>query len=285
MKIIRTVKEMQRYATSQRRQNRRIAFVPTMGCFHEGHLNLMRTARHHGDCVVVSLYVNPTQFSPSEDFAAYPRDLERDLTLADGVDVEVLFTPGNAEMYPEGHLTTVQVEGLTENLCGISRPHHFRGVTTICAKLFNVVRPHIAVFGRKDFQQYVIIKKMIQDLNMNIEIIGMPTTREADGLAMSSRNTYLKPAERISALSLSRGLREAKGMYEAGEREAQQIIAAVEAFINSQPFTRIDYCKICSAVTLQDIPRVEGEAVIALAVWIGKTRLIDNYVFGEDLPL
>ncbi|MHB8769772.1 MAG: pantoate--beta-alanine ligase [Syntrophales bacterium] len=285
MRILRTAKEMQAVADEQRRQGRRIAFVPTMGCFHAGHLNLMRLGRNAADCLVVSIYVNPTQFAPTEDFASYPRDLERDRQLAEGVGVDWIFSPDDREMYPEGYQTYVEVEGVTQNLCGVSRPRFFRGVTTVCTKLFHIVKPHLTVFGRKDFQQYVTITRMVRDLNMDIEVVGMQTTREPDGLAMSSRNLYLKPQERESALSLSRSLRLAKGLYEKGEREVGVILAQVRAFIASHPHTEIDYVRICDTATMTDVARIENEAVIALAVRVGKTRLIDNHVFGEPLAL
>ena len=218
---------MQAIAEAERRRGRRIAFVPTMGYFHEGHLNLMRVGRKEADCLAVSIYVNPTQFAPTEDFEAYPRDFERDRRLAEGVGVDWIFYPDNREMYPEGYQTYVEVEGVTKNLCGASRPRFFRGVTTVCTKLFHIVKPHVTVFGRKDFQQYVTIKRMVRDLNMDIEVIGMQTTREPDGLAMSSRNVYLKPQERESALSLSRSLLLAKERYEKGERDTGVILTEV----------------------------------------------------------
>ena len=276
---------MQTVAEDERRRGRRIAFVPTMGYFHEGHLNLMRLGRKEADCLAVSIYVNPTQFAPTEDFEAYPRDFERDRRLAEAVGVDWIFYPDNREMYPEGYQTYVAVEGVTKNLCGASRPRFFRGVTTVCTKLFHIVKPHLTVFGRKDFQQYVTIRRMVRDLNMDIEVIGMQTTREPDGLAMSSRNVYLKPQERESALSLSRSLRLAKERYEKGERDAGVILTEVRNFIASHPHTEIDYARICDTETMTDIPRIEGEAVLALAVRVGKTRLIDNHVFGEPLDV
>lgn len=285
MEIIRSVKEMQAVAESERRRGRRIAFVPTMGYFHEGHLNLMRVGRKQGDCLAVSIYVNPAQFAPTEDFEAYPRDFERDRSLAEGLGVDWIFFPDNREMYPEGYQTTVEVEGVTSNLCGISRPRFFRGVTTVCMKLFHIVKPHVTVFGRKDFQQYVTIKKMVQDLNMDIEVIGMQTTRETDGLAMSSRNIYLKPEERESALCLIRSLLLTKELYETGERDTDHILTTVREFIAGHPYVNIDYAQICATATMQNISRIDQEAVLALAVWIGKTRLIDNHVFGEPLDI
>ena len=285
LKIIRTAREMQVVAEAERRRGRRIAFVPTMGYFHEGHLNLMRLGRERADCLCVSIYVNPAQFAPTEDFAAYPRDFERDGRLATGVGVDWIFAPDNREMYPDGYQTYVEVEGVTANLCGISRPHFFRGVTTVCTKLFHIVMPHLTVFGRKDFQQYVTIKRMVQDLNMPIEVIGMRITREPDGLAMSSRNVYLIPEERETALSLSRSLRLAKELYDTGERASGAILTAVRGFIGRYPGAEIDYAKICDTGTMADVPRIDGESVLALAVKVGRTRLIDNHVFGEELAV
>lgn len=285
MKIIESAKKMQALSESLRNQGKIVTFVPTMGYFHEGHLDLMREGRKRGDCLVISIYVNPTQFGPNEDFEKYPRDLERDRTMAEGVGVDVIFYPPTAEMYPPYYQTYVTVENVTNNLCGLSRPGHFRGVATICAKLFNLVKPHIAVFGKKDFQQLVTIKRMVQDLNMDLEVIGMPTTREQDGLAMSSRNIYLTPDERVSALSLSRSLKLAKGLYEQGERDAVKMIGEVRKHIESHPYTTMDYVQICDTTTMKDVVLLDGESVLAMAVRVGKTRLIDNYVFGEPLEI
>jgi len=285
MKIIDSARDMQAFSESLRKEGKIVTFVPTMGYFHEGHLDLMREGRRRGDCLVVSIYVNPTQFGPSEDFEQYPRDFERDRSMAEGVGVDVIFCPPNDEMYPPHYQTYVTVEGVTDNLCGLSRPGHFRGVATVCAKLFNLVKPHLAVFGKKDFQQLVTIRRMVRDLNMDLEIVGMPTTREPDGLAMSSRNIYLSPEERASALSLSRSLKLARGLYERGERDAAKIVGEVRKHIESQTRTKIDYAQICDTTTMKDITRLEGESVLALAVRVGKTRLIDNYVFGEPLDV
>jgi pantoate--beta-alanine ligase len=285
MKIIESAKKMQALSESLRNQGKIVTFVPTMGYFHEGHLDLMREGRKRGDCLVISIYVNPTQFGPHEDFEQYPRDLERDRTMAEGVGVDVIFYPPTAEMYPPYYQTYVTVENVTNNLCGLSRPGHFRGVATICAKLFNLVKPHIAVFGKKDFQQLVTIRRMVQDLNMDLEVIGMPTTREQDGLAMSSRNIYLTPDERVSALSLSRSLKLAKGLYEQGERDAVKMIGEVRKHIESHSHTTIDYVQICDTTTMKDVVLLDGESVLAMAVRVGKTRLIDNYVFGEPLEI
>ena len=285
MKIIKSAVEMQEFSEAERCRGRRIAFVPTMGYFHEGHLNLMRIGRKRGDCLVVSIYVNPAQFAPTEDLDAYPRDFERDRTLAESVGVDVVFFPDNREMYPEGYQTHVEVEGVTNNLCGISRPLFFRGVTTVCAKLFHIVKPHVTIFGKKDFQQYVTIRRMVRDLNMNIEVVGMDTTREPDGLAMSSRNVYLNPEERKSALSLTRSLDLAGDLYEKGERDAISILGKVRARIASYSHTEIDYAQICDVKTMKDVVWIEGECVLALAVRVGKTRLIDNRVFGESVEI
>ncbi|HUH66034.1 MAG TPA: pantoate--beta-alanine ligase [Syntrophales bacterium] len=283
MNVISSISEMQALSESARNRGQKISFVPTMGYFHEGHLSLMREGRQGGDVLAISIYVNPTQFGPSEDFEKYPRDFERDKRLAEGVGVDVIFYPEDKEMYPDNYQTYVNVENVTQNLCGLSRPGHFRGVTTVCAKLFNIVKPHCAIFGRKDFQQLIAIKRMVTDLNMDLEIIGMPIVRESDGLAMSSRNVYLKPDERASALSLSRSLKIAKDMYDAGERDVAAIMGRVTKHIEGHPYTNIDYAKICETATLRDTGRIGGEAVLALAVRVNKTRLIDNYVFGTEL--
>jgi pantoate--beta-alanine ligase len=285
MKIIQSAAEMQGFAEAERCRGRRIALVPTMGYFHDGHLNLMRIGRKRGDCLAVSIYVNPAQFALTEDFEAYPRDFEMDSRLAEEVGVDVIFCPDNREMYPEGYQTYVAVEGVTNNLCGISRPRFFRGVTTVCMKLFHIVKPHITIFGKKDFQQYVTIRRMVRDLNMDIEVVGMDTTREPDGLAMSSRNVYLKPEERKSALSLSRSLVLAGELYGKGERDAALILEKVRALIAGYPHTEIDYARICDTTTMKDTARIDGECVLALAVRLGKTRLIDNRIFGESLKI
>jgi pantoate--beta-alanine ligase len=285
MKIIKSVKKMQSYSESLRLQGKRIAFVPTMGYFHEGHLALMKEAKKMADYVVVSIYVNPTQFGPQEDFSKYPRDLERDLKMAENVNVDVIFYPPDKEMYPESYQTYVDVEKVTQNLCGMSRPGHFRGVTTICLKLFNIVKPHIAIFGKKDFQQFISVKRMVKDLNLDLQITGLDTVRETGGPAMSSRNKYLKKDERPSALTLFRALKLAQKLYSGGERKASVIINEVEKLIKRAPYTTIDYIKICSTKTLKDVDKINSQSVMALAVKVGKTRLIDNHVFGEKLEI
>ena len=285
MMIIQHVKEMQDYAESLRNKGERISFVPTMGYLHDGHVSLMKEAKRRGDYLIISIYVNPVQFIAGEDFEKYPRDMARDEKIAGAAEVDVIFSPAHAEMYPEQYQTYVTAEEVTRNLCGISRPGHFRGVTTVCAKLFHIVKPHVAVFGKKDFQQLVAIRRMVDDLNMDIEIIGMPTARETDGLAMSSRNVYIKANERASALSLSRSLAMAGELYAQGERDAGMILSRIRAYIEGHPYTRIDYAKICNTKTLEDVERLAGEEVLALAVMVGSTRLIDNYVFGEELSI
>ncbi|MEN6420656.1 MAG: pantoate--beta-alanine ligase [Smithella sp.] len=285
MKIVKTVKKMQSLSEGLRLRGQRIAFVPTMGYFHDGHISLMKEARKIADCVVVSIYVNPTQFGPKEDFSKYPRDLDRDLKMADSANVDVIFYPSNREMYPAYYQTYVDVEKVTQNLCGMSRPGHFRGVTTVCSKLFNIVKPHVAIFGKKDFQQFITIKRMVDDLNMDLQILGFPTVREADGLAMSSRNKYLSKEERLSALTLFQALKSAQRMYRKGERKSSEIIDQAERLIERAPFTKIDYVKICDTKTLKDIQNIKGESVMALAVKVGKTRLIDNHVFGDELKI
>jgi pantoate--beta-alanine ligase len=281
--VIKSKKDMQSYSDSLRLQGKKIAFVPTMGYFHKGHLALMKEAKKMADCVVVSIYVNPTQFGPKEDLSKYPRDFDRDLKMAESVNTDVIFYPPDKEMYPDNYQTYINVERVTQNLCGISRQGHFRGVTTICLKLFNIVKPHFAIFGKKDFQQYIAIKRMVTDLNLDLQIIGLPTVREADGLAMSSRNIYLKGTERSSALTLVGGLKLAQSIYSSGERKSKTIITEVEKLIKSVDYTDIDYIKICDATTLEDVDEIQSQAVIALAVKIGATRLIDNHVFGEEL--
>lgn len=285
MKVFNSVKKMHSLSERLRLKGTRIAFVPTMGYFHEGHLHLMKEAKGMADRVVVSIYVNPTQFGPKEDFSKYPRDLDRDLKMAQSVGVDVVFYPPDKEMYPEGYQTYVDVEKVTRNLCGMSRQGHFRGVTTVCNKLFNIVKPHIAVFGKKDFQQFITVKRMVDDLNMDLQIIGLPTVREADGLAMSSRNKYLKKNERPSALTLFKALKLAQKLYYEGERKASVIINEVEKLIRKSAFTAIDYIQICDTKTLNDVEKIKNQAVIALAVKVGTTRLIDNHVFGEELKI
>ena len=280
MKVIETIDAMQKQCEELRLSGKTIALVPTMGFFHEGHLELMRVGRRLADILVISIFVNPTQFAPSEDFQAYPRDMEGDLAGAKEVGVDLVFAPSVEDMYPDGHQTKIAVESVTKHLCGLSRPGHFDGVTTVVAKLFNTARPHLAIFGEKDYQQLTAVKRMVKDLDMDIQIIGVPTVREPDGLAMSSRNNYLNPEERESALCLKKSLDLAREMFKQGEKDAQRMKEAVERLILSHPFTKIDYINICDPMSLEDVDRIEEEVLLALAVKVGKARLIDNCLIG-----
>ncbi|MCK4727940.1 MAG: pantoate--beta-alanine ligase [Desulfobacterales bacterium] len=278
MRIITAIDDMQQEATRLLQTGKTIALVPTMGYLHEGHLALMREGRKHGDVLIISIFVNPTQFGPSEDFQTYPRDPDRDASLAESVGVDVVFTPEADAMYDKAYQTYVDLEMLPRYLCGLSRPGHFRGVGTVVTKLFNIVRPHVAIFGEKDYQQLVIIQRMVRDLNFDIRIIGVPIVREPDGLAMSSRNTYLSEDERRSALSLLQSLQQAQRSVAQGTRDAGQLAVAASELIRSYPYTKIDYVAVCDPETLENVSQVEGPTLMALAVWIGKTRLIDNMI-------
>lgn len=278
MQIIESIAAMRCWSAEERRQDRRIALVPTMGYLHEGHLALVRDAKERGDRVVVSIFVNPRQFGPSEDFAAYPRDLERDRTLLESEDVDALFFPSAGEMYPAGAQTHVEVEKLSLPLCGAARPHHFRGVATVVAKLFNIVQPHVAIFGEKDYQQLQVIRRMARDLNMDVEIVGYPIVREPDGLAMSSRNAYLTAEERRAALCLSRSLCKAERFLRRGEASAAALLKMARAELAREPLAEVEYVKLCDPETLDEVERVEGAALLALAVRFGRARLIDNRV-------
>jgi len=255
-----------------------VGFVPTMGYLHEGHLALVRQARAENSSVVVSIFVNPTQFGPGEDLATYPRDLARDLKLLEQEGTDIVFVPSGEEMYPRGFSTWVDVEKVTECLEGASRPGHFRGVATVVAKLFNIIQPTRAYFGQKDAQQAVVIKKMIADLNMNLEIVVVPTVRESDGLAMSSRNSYLNPEERQSATVLFGALSLARQLWQFGEKDASKIKYEMEVLIQKEPLAQIDYVSIADAATLEELDVIDRPALVSLAVRIGKTRLIDNIV-------
>jgi pantoate--beta-alanine ligase len=264
------------FSEAARARGERIAFVPTMGYLHAGHVALLEEGRRRGDRLVLSIFVNPTQFAPTEDLARYPRDLEGDLDKAAGAGTDVAFVPGDAEMYPRGYQTFVQVRELEKGLCGAHRPGHFVGVATVVCKLFNIVRPHVAIFGEKDYQQLAVIRRMVADLDMPIDIVGRPTVREPDGLAMSSRNKYLSPEERQRALALSRGLRAARALFEGGERDSAKLVAAAQTQI-APAVTRVDYVELRDADTLAPIAdRVTGPAVMAVAAFVGTTRLIDN---------
>lgn len=276
MEIVKDVREMQVQAGFLRNEGKEIGFVPTMGYLHEGHLTLLRRAREENDIVVLSIFVNPTQFGAGEDYEKYPRDTEGDLAKASEIGTDIAFLPEVKEMYPAGYATYANVEGSTERLCGRSRPGHFRGVTTVVLKLFHLVQPHRAYFGEKDYQQLVVVKKMVSDLNLDLQIIGCPTVRESDGLAMSSRNAYLNPQERLSALCLSSSLAKAEELIKGGEKRSQFIINEIYRLIDREPGAQIDYVAICHPETLEDLESIESRALIALAVKIGPARLIDN---------
>jgi len=281
MKIVESVTEMQSLAAEFRVGGKTIVFVPTMGYLHDGHASLMREGRRRGDLLVASIFVNPSQFGAGEDFDAYPRDLERDARMAREAGVDVIFAPRASDIYPAGYQTWVDVDQLTLPLCGASRPGHFRGVTTVVCKLFNIVMPHVALFGKKDYQQLAVIRKMAADLNVAIDIVGMPIIRETDGLAMSSRNAYLSPDERRAALCLSRGIAEARRLFAAGERESGRLKDAVAAVIAAEPLVVTEYIEVRDGDTLEEVAVPGGNTLLALAVRIGKTRLIDNGVLGE----
>ena len=278
MRIIESIAEMQQAAEGWRCDGKRIGLVPTMGYLHEGHLELMRSLRPQCDVLVISIFVNPAQFAPNEDFERYPRDLERDIRLASAVGVDIGFMPQVAEVYPEGYQTYVTVTEVAAPLCGRSRPIFFRGVATVVAKLFHMVKPHVAVFGEKDFQQLVTVRRMVQDLNMEIEIIGHPTVREADGLAMSSRNAYLTPEQRQKAVRLNQSLRRAQALVQGGEQAGEAILNKVREVLDEDNDVRIDYAELCDPATLQPVTRVEGPTLLALAVHVGVARLIDNAI-------
>ncbi len=282
MRIIETVVEMQAFSREARKNGKTIALVPTMGYLHEGHASLMVEGKKRADILVASIFVNPTQFGPTEDFDAYPRDLERDRKVAVAAGVDVIFAPKASDMYPRGFQTFVDVEELTRHLCGASRPGHFRGVTTVVAKLLNIVMPHVALFGKKDFQQLAVIRRMAGDLNMDVEIVGMPIVREADGLAMSSRNAYLGPEERKSALCLSRALAAARAIFRDGECRVAPLREKVLRVIGEVPGVTIDYADFRDSETLESIETANGQTLIALAVKLGTTRLIDNCILGEE---
>ncbi|HEX5734344.1 MAG TPA: pantoate--beta-alanine ligase [Blastocatellia bacterium] len=285
MEIINRIPRMMAVARELRAEGSRVGFVPTMGALHEGHLSLMSLAREMCDKVVVSIFVNPTQFGPSEDFERYPRDIARDAELAFTREVDLIFAPSPEDMYPQGFSTYVVVEVLSEKLEGASRPGHFRGVTTVVNKLFNIVHPHFAFFGRKDAQQVIVIKRMVRELSMDVEIVVGPTLREEDGLALSSRNVYLSPEERKAATVLRRALERARTSYNGGERDSSRLITAMRNIIEAEPRARIDYLAITGVTNLNPVETIPTDRpiLISLAVFIGKTRLIDNIVLNGDL--
>jgi pantoate--beta-alanine ligase len=276
IKVVKGVAEMRRFSHEARKRGARIALVPTMGALHEGHFALVRAARKKADAVVVSIFVNPLQFGPREDLSNYPRDLAGDVAKLRELGVAAVFTPEASEIYPPGHRTHVEVEDLSNRLCGRARPTHFRGVTTVLAKLFAIVQPHQAWFGQKDYQQLLIVRKMVRDLNFEVEIHDVPTVREADGLALSSRNAYLTPEQRPAALTLQQALHVAARIMAKGERSAAKIVSNMREVIRAQSGTEIEYISICHPETLHELDTVEVRTLVALAVRVGRARLIDN---------
>jgi pantoate--beta-alanine ligase len=283
MKRIKTIDEMRAFSHAARKGGKRLGLVPTMGALHEGHLSLVRAARHTSDIVVVSIFVNPTQFGPNEDFAKYPRNLESDSKMLDREHVDVIFAPSVNDMYPSGAVTWVTVEEMSERLCGRSRPGHFRGVTTVVSKLFHIIEPDVAFFGQKDAAQVAIIRRMVRDLNMPVEIEIGAIVREPDGLALSSRNAYLNPEERKSALVLHRSLQQAQTLFEEGERNSAKLIAVGKQEFASDPKARLDYFEIVDPDSLESISLISNRALIAAAAFIGNTRLIDNIIVDPKL--
>lgn len=276
MKICRTIEEMHSASKSTRRDGKRLGFVPTMGALHEGHLSLVRAAKAQCDAVAVSIFVNPTQFGPNEDLAKYPRPFARDCAWLENEDVDFLFAPSAEGMYPKGTITWVTVEGLSERLCGRSRPGHFRGVTTVVAKLFHIIEPDVAFFGQKDAAQAAIIRCMVRDLHFPVEIVVCPIVRESDGLAMSSRNAYLSPAERKSALVLYRSLMGVKEHFDRGLRDATTLVQAGKQIFAQEPAVRLDYLEIVDPDSLDPVERIDKTVLVAVAAFVGETRLIDN---------
>ncbi|HEX4403691.1 MAG TPA: pantoate--beta-alanine ligase [Polyangia bacterium] len=273
--MIRTPAEISAWSEAARARGERIAFVPTMGALHDGHVSLLRQGRRRGDRLALSIFVNPTQFGPKEDLSRYPRDLAGDLAKAASAGTDVAYCPEPGDVYPPGFQTYVQVREVEQGLDGGARPGHFVGVATVVCKLFNVVRPHVALFGEKDYQQLAVIRRMVADLDLGVEILGMPIIREPDGLAMSSRNVYLSPDERQRALALPRGLTAARARVEAGERDGAALVAAARAIVETGADS-VDYVELRDAVTLAPVTRLEREGVLLVAAFVGKTRLIDN---------
>lgn len=280
MKIVYTINEVRQTVKSWKKEGLSVGFVPTMGYLHEGHQSLIRRAVEENDRVVVSIFVNPMQFGPTEDLDSYPRDLEHDAALCETTGADLIFHPEADEMYLPDFCSFVDMDVLTKGLCGRSRPVHFRGVCTVVNKLFNIVSADRAYFGQKDAQQLAVIKRMVRDLNMDIEIVGCPIIREKDGLAKSSRNTYLSEQERKAALILNHSLSIGQQLIEQGERITQTVINAITDNINSEPLARIDYVEIVDALTMERVGKIERSVLVAIAVYIGKTRLIDNFTYN-----
>ncbi len=282
MKIVSTVNDARTIVKEWKKNGLKVGLVPTMGFLHEGHLSLIKKAVSENDKVVVSVFVNPTQFGPNEDFEAYPRDLNKDAELCEKTGADLIFHPEPEEMYPEGFCSSINMTGLTDALCGKSRPIHFQGVCTVVGKLFNIIAPDNAYFGEKDAQQLAVIKRMVKDLNFDIKITGCPIIREEDGLAKSSRNTYLNPEERQAALVLSRAVKCGLRLVEGGEKDSDVILKEMKSIIENEPLARIDYVEIVDMNTMKNINKIKGDVLCAMAVYIGKTRLIDNFIYYAD---
>ena len=278
MKVVKTIQEVRDQVSIWRKEGFSIGFVPTMGYLHEGHQSLIRKSAEQNDRTVVSVFVNPIQFGPNEDLEAYPRDLERDKVAVEEAGGDLIFNPEPSEMYPNHFTSFIDTTETTELLCGAVRPIHFRGVCTVVGKLFNIVLPDRAYFGQKDAQQLATIRRFVRDLNFPVEVIACPIVRESDGLAKSSRNTYLNPAERQAAVILSKSLNLGREAIEQGERDAKKVIAVITASLQSEPLARIDYVEVVDFENIQRVERIAGETLVAIAVYIGKTRLIDNFV-------
>jgi pantoate--beta-alanine ligase len=282
VKLVNDVQQMQQAIGALKREGKRISFVPTMGFLHEGHASLLREGRKRGDILVLSIFVNPTQFGPNEDLDSYPRNLDGDCSIAESCGVDLVFAPSASGMYPPGFQTTVSLGALTQPLCGASRPGHFNGVAVVVAKLFGIVQPDVALFGNKDFQQLAVIRQMTNDLNLPVEVVGMPIVREPDGLAMSSRNSYLSPEERQQALCLSKAIQRVRELFSQGECSVARLLAEARVQIQAEPSAVIDYLELRDGTTLQLVEQAAQGTLLALAVRIGSTRLIDNTVLGDE---
>jgi pantoate--beta-alanine ligase len=280
MRVVKDIEEMQGIAASAREDAEKIVFVPTMGYLHEGHMGLLKKGRDIGGLLVMSIFVNPMQFGPAEDYMTYPSNIETDIKQAEKAGVDIIFHPDKDEIYPEGYQTFIEIRRLQRNLCGLLRPGHFIGVATVLLKLFNIIRPHAAILGEKDYQQFVLIKRMVSDLNLGIDLLSSPIVREHDGLAASSRNSYLMPKERKSATSIYKALCKGHELFEDGERESRHIIEGVRGILEKERLISVEYVKVCALDTLEDIYNIERKALLAIAVKIGRVRLIDNFVLG-----
>lgn len=282
MVLVKNISEIKDLVSEWKKEGKTIGLVPTMGYLHEGHESLIKKARKENDKVIVSVFVNPTQFGPNEDLESYPRNIEKDRELCESCGVDVVFNPEPFEMYKKNASTYINVEGLTEGLCGASRPIHFRGVCTVVSKLFNITMADRAYFGEKDAQQLAVVKKMVEDLNFNIDVVGCPIIREKDGLAKSSRNTYLSKEERVAALILNKSLNLALKKLKNGEASGENVINVIKGVIKEEPLAKIDYVEVVDSKTLKPVKKIENSILVAIAVYIGKTRLIDNFTFNRE---